>query len=295
MIKYTAWGICRDVTKHMRGVSTVKTNTKTGLMISPVVAKKNLNEATLKRAVVHNGFYYFDKNENMKPLADSKIIREAVLSRGMTPGLSMEDLERFVIREVSRSDPEFLIEIGKKPDAEAAREFIERKHYESRVKSGCPKTVIAICGEHDTLICGVTKIHTADGKYHLVKSDSVEKALADTDIGYSGVSLDNLQKAFKGTEPSMRSRVRTYIIDTAFKLIKEIDEVDNLIGGEERASLAKAGFLFNKTVLSCKDVYIGALEKEGLTWGESVISFCDEVAGVGKLIPAELKEFSILS
>jgi hypothetical protein len=290
MTKYTVWGTCHNVKQHMRGVSTVTTEVASGLMISPVVARNNLSDETLKAAIVHNSFYYFIEGEHLKPLADSKMIREAYFSTKIKLGQSSEDINNGVIQQLLAIDPEFIIKIGLQLDPVIARDLLIKKDYENRVSNGCSDTVIASSGEHETLIMGVIKIYTADGKNHLVKKCSFEKIL-DTDIKSLELRLKDLDMAFAGSPPSMQERINKYILDIGFQAVKSVPTGDTVSGTK---SLIKARYNFHKLILESKDFYIEALEASGSTWGEALMSFCDEVSGIEKNLPIGLKGSSIL-
>lgn len=286
MTKNTAWGPCEDVTQHIRGVSTVKNNVATGLVISPVFARENLRAETLMAATVHNGVYCFIEGDHLKPLADSKKVREAVLSSKITLGYSLEEIENDVIKELSIIDPEFLVEIGIEPNTQS----LIKKDYENRVRMGCSDTVIASSGEHETLITGVIKVYTADGLAHLVKKHSFEKIL-DTEGKKDELRLKDLELAFLEGEPPIKSRINKYIVDSAFKLMKNFNESDN---PGDLKHLFKVRHEFNRVITAIKDSYVTALEESGLTWGEAILSFCDEAVEIRKQLPKELKGSSIL-
>lgn len=285
----TAWGACRDYKLHMRGVHSISSDSTTGLRISQKYAQEHLQKPTLEYGILFDGYYYFAAEDAQKPLADSRKIRESVLSGAISAGQNPVDVEKKIIRSLSGSDIHYLLEIGKRPDLRIRREYLEKKRYEKRVKARCNNTIIACSGEHDTLMIGVVKVYTAEGSEHLVSKSSY-KALLDNPRLAAEMKLSSLDNIPESVIKPIPERLHDYAVSLSLEYLDRF----NLSSGQESDSDRKLLYRIKSdycgSIMSCEDAFVKGVESTGASWGEAIIAFGDVIRKVQSSVPIEFRD-----
>ncbi len=171
MSRSTPWGAAQHVTSHMRGVSTVITASHGGMMISEGVGKKLLSEAAQARALKHFGYFCYEEDcDYLIPMYDSKVIRDSITDvNSFFKNMSEAEREKYMISYITRWNADYLNDIEVDPDPENYAIFVDHAEADRRRGERDPDVIVAAWVSCYT---GVTRVRTADDKFHFVSSQS---------------------------------------------------------------------------------------------------------------------------
>lgn len=173
---YTIWGSAEKKVKLLPGVNIVTTKRHGGYVISQAKAKKLLSEAALKRAELHSNYYYFEQ-DCLASIVDFELPEDV---------FTVQDREQWrqsVYKNLSRWNPDYLIERGYKPLKEEYEAWLQQKEDERRRNEKDPNFVVAAVGLNDVLV----KVWTADNNVYIVTRESYRN------VSYHKFNLSNME------------------------------------------------------------------------------------------------------
>jgi hypothetical protein len=164
---YSPWGKVQDKRVHQRGVTWVSTPGHGGLMVSKGFAHKFLSEAARKRAILWNNAYYCFEED-----CDCCIVFNELIY------LETEEQKKANFLNLSRWNPDYLLEVGIDPEPERYSEWKKSKAEDTRRASKDPNMVVA--GVQLDSNIGQVKAWTADGSEYTVTQTSYRRVMFES-------------------------------------------------------------------------------------------------------------------
>lgn len=285
----TPWGPAHSVHKHIEGFFSVTTASSGGMMVSADAAEKYLSGAARKRALVENGHYhYMEDAHSFIPVLECKPFWPEFLKPcGYFANMEPEQLEAYLIRELSRGNSDYLLEMGIEPDAELYELAQLRDKYGEAIQARSPDVVAANDGETRTLIPGVVKVWTADGAVHYVTKRSFDKMSADCKLAiYRPISA--LERVNIAEHPPLEDRVAPFFLAMVDAYIQQCT-FEQTNGGAEKSCNTpqrRLGWLI-------QPVYSGFVKElmadRAVSWTEASQVFAQKLQELHNVIPVQFK------
>lgn len=159
----TPWGAVQYAKNITRGVSVVSTARHGGLRISKAFAEKHLSVAAISRATVLGNYLYYEEDCDMAiPAFELEKYHETLYG---------ENAKEKLLKSLSLWNLDYLEERGITPNEEAAKKYRAYQKTEEMRKNNHPDLIVFAIRTDQP---GITKVGTADGNKHFVKSDSYD-------------------------------------------------------------------------------------------------------------------------
>lgn len=291
MGRSTPWGAAQQVISHTRGFSTVFTASHGGMMVSRGAAEKHLSEAARKRALKHGDYYCYEEDcDYLIPLFDAKEMRKQLMSdSSFWESKTEEEIESYLIESLSDWHPDYLIEKGVDPAELPYKKWLLRKERDEAEARKDPNLVICAFGDHMTLINGVIKLLTADGKEHYVTSSSYDQAKTDP-LSSIYSTLDSMEVIEQNGLAPMEDRLMQYALDISKPYLNQIEDQTEAAVQEAEGKFYGPRSRFNGCLESAKDGLNRFLfEVRGLSWKDADMITRQKLAEVFLAVDEELK------
>ncbi|MFK5950546.1 MAG: hypothetical protein QM500_17470 [Methylococcales bacterium] len=294
MSRSTPWGSAQHVTNHLRGFSTVQTAGHGGMMVSKGAAEKSLSEAARKRACFENGYYCYEEDSDyLIPLFDAKALRPELM-KGSTfwEAKTPEEIEDYLIKSLSGSHPDYLLEVGVEPDAEVYKKWKLRETANMELSNGSPNYVMSCIGDYTTLILGVLVVSTADNQTHYVTEASYN---AMCDDPYKSIirPFSDLEVVDMSIYPSMTLRFKDYALAIAKPYVEQVESNHANAIKELEGRCYGPRSRFNGSLETAKEHFIRHLVKEGKSQREVDSILVEKLNEVHDEIHPEFREVNI--
>lgn len=208
----TPWGFSDQTQVLLEGVISVIGEQKNGLMVSTAAAQRLLSDAACKRSFKHGDYLCFDGDSDyLIPLYDAKEHRRALCAASpFLEGKNDVDLELYLHRELSSSNPDYLLEVGVQPDRLLHEAWLDKQKVKAARARKCPDLIVRCLGDTNTLAFNVLEVETADGKTHLVTRESYSmQQLINASALY--VELSTIEQVAATSLPAIEDRVVPYL------------------------------------------------------------------------------------
>ncbi|CAH1589099.1 hypothetical protein F0267_01240 [Vibrio coralliilyticus] len=241
---YTPWGAAHNVISHIRGVKTVSTSTHGGIMVSQGFANKFFSKAALKVAEMYSGYFCYEEDADwMVPTFELNVQqRRTILTSDKFAQMSDQEVEDYLIEQLSGTNPDYLVERGFEPRGELYEIHKMRIVVDKARLAKDPDLITCPWGDTKTFMHGVNLVTTADHKRHFVTAESYSKQrdadrvdslfmrLSECDVVVSDIVANSSE-----IEP-LDVRLPKYAVDLAnsyLELLKNDPEADKreLAGG----------------------------------------------------------------
>lgn len=174
---YTPWGAAHNVISHIRGVKTVSTSTHGGIMVSQGFANKFFSKAALKVAEMYSGYFCYEEDaEWMIPTFELNAQqRRTILTSDKFEQMSDQEIEDYLIDQLSGTNPDYLVERGYEPRGELYEIHKMRIVVDKARLAKDPDLITCPWTDTKTFMRGVDLVLTADHKRHFVRAESHNK------------------------------------------------------------------------------------------------------------------------
>ncbi len=236
MARSTPWGPAQEIVSLLTGFSTVSTAGHGGMMISEGAANRCLSKAARKRALMHNTYFCYEEDcDFLIPLFDAKALRTQLMAGvSFWEDKTAEEIEEYLIKQLSNYHGDYLIEIGVEPDQEIFEKAKLREEYYQACGDRSPLVATSCSGDWSTLIPGIFKIFSADNKIHYITEDSYKRMNSDPILAITR-PMSALQEVDLLSFPPMEDRLIEYVTSMQVCYAAQIDE------GREEARLEAIG------------------------------------------------------
>jgi hypothetical protein len=154
----TPWGAVQHSQQLIRGVSIVDTCGHGGMRISLGFAEQNLSSEAIKRGIRMGSYLYYEED-----------CAYAIPAYELHDKIYKEDRKQRLLESLSRWNADYLLERGITPDPESYKYYLKNALQDKMRYEKNPDLIVSAVRSD---IPGITKIWTADGKEHYVKSES---------------------------------------------------------------------------------------------------------------------------
>ena len=220
---YTPWGAAHNVTPHIRGVKSVSTSSHGGIMVSPGFANKFFSKSALKLAEMYSGYFCYEEDaEWMIPTFELNAQqRRTILTSDKFVQMSDQEIEDYLIDQLSGTNPDYLVELGFEPRGERYEIHKMRLVVEKARLAKDPDLITCPWGSTKTFINGVNLVLTADHKRHFVTAESYNKQRDAGRIESMFIRLSKCDVVVRDVDANrselqlLEERLSTYAVDLA--------------------------------------------------------------------------------
>lgn len=275
---YTPWGKAQNVINHMPGVKTVSTATHGGIMISSSFAIKHMSKAAIKLSEKYNDYFCYEEDaEWMIPTFElNSTQRRAILQSDKFAQMSDQEIENYLIEQLSGTNPDYLLLRGYKPYGELYEIHKMRIAVDKARLAKDPDLITTTRGYCQTLMHGVSLVNTADHKQHFVSTESVEKQkdlgpflrLSECDVVLFDIDANS------SDIPALKDRLIKFTVDLSNVFLEKINNNPEL--GERELGGGYYGFRarYNGTIESARSEFLKQYIKEfGVSMTDAIQAF----------------------
>lgn len=297
MGRHSPWGQVQHSNKVVRGITIVSTASHGGLMATEKAAQQWFSPAALANAMRIPGYYCWEEDCQIDiAIYDAKSLWERFCS--VLPGLTskpMDEMLAKIKRSISGWYPDYLLAKGETPDPETYAIYKARKESERMRKERDPNHIVTAWGTWDTLVPGVIRVATADGKSHFVTEESYDKIRADDVLTYS-LPLDHCEIIEPELMPSLDERFIPYVLYRQQVFIKAIESKPEEAVAEANGTFYGPRAKFNAIVkTACEDFCQKLVAKAGMTNDAATALIKAQVSELRSMVDAEFRECAVFT
>lgn len=297
MPRSTPWGASQNVIPLTRGFAWVSTASHGGIMVSEGQAKKHLSDAALKYGIPHNGYYCFEEDADASiVLFEAKAVRDELIRPfGKLCDMTPQELQEYLVKDLSSYHCEYLLEVGETPDPERYAIWQLRKASSLAYENRDPNLVTTLFSSSRVLLLDHLLAMTADGDEHIVTQESLDRA-READQNYNHfMSLDKLDVIDPTSIDCLTDRIATYAVQLSERYLKDIEANTEANQKEEAGNFYGPRSRFNGTLRSARDYYIRTIvEVNGVSREAADKTFMREIAHAAEQIHETFHQVDVL-
>ena len=295
MGRYSPWGEVQHSDKVVRGITVVSTVGHGGLMATEKAAKEWFSPAALDAAIRIPGYYCWEEDCQIDiAVYDAKFLWDKFCN--VLPGLTtkpMDEMLAKIKRSISGWYPDYLLAKGETPDPEAYAIYKARKAAECMRKEHDPTHMGTCWGDWDTLVPGVCRVATADGKYHHVTEESYNKVRTHEVMTYS-MPLDQCEVIEPELMPALEERLSSYALHKQEQYIQAIDAKTEEAVAEANGIGYGPRAKFNSILKSaCDSLYQKLKDERGMTGDEASNLVKQQLISLRTMVDAEFRDCQV--
>lgn len=297
MARSTPWGAAQQSINIVRGITMVSTASHGGLMATEKAANEWFSPAALQAAMRIPGYYCWEEDCQMDiAIYDAKFLWDKFCN--VLPGLTtkpMDEMLAKIKRSISGWYPEYLLAKGETPDADAYAIYKARKDSERMRKDRDPNHIVTAWGSWDTLVPGVIRVATADGKCHFVSEESYDKIRADDVLTYS-LPLDRCELIEPELMPPLEERFIPFVLYRQQVFIRALNAKPEEAVAEANGTFYGPRAKFNAIVkTACEDFCQKLVAKAGMTNDEATALIKAQLSDLRSMVEAEFRDCPVFT